>query len=114
MIIGRDPWLFENAESGHVLQRQLTLVVTWPWLMNEREGSRIYLFSLQFVHHLALRICTNYMKNFCVALIAGKLVLPGSVSRADFHETSSPTPAATNRGGSHDFDFLIGEWRAHQ
>ena len=32
MIIDRDPWLFENAEGGHVLPRQLALVATWPWV----------------------------------------------------------------------------------
>jgi len=74
--------------------------------MNAQERSRIYLFLLQFVHHLAVRICTNYMKNFYASIIAGILVLPGSPSRADSHETSSPTAAATSRGGSHDFDFF--------
>ena len=62
--------------------------------MNAQERTRIYLFLLQFVHHLAVRICTNYMKNFYASIIAGILVLPGSPSRADSHETSSPTAAA--------------------
>jgi hypothetical protein len=53
------------------------------------------------------------MKRFCLAFIAGTLVLMSSASRTHAQDTSSPAPGATTRAGSQDFDFLVGEWRVH-
>jgi hypothetical protein len=65
------------------------------------------------VGFLARHVRAIYVKKFCVAFITGILVLMSSASRAHAQDTPSPTPGATSRAGSQDFDILVGEWQVH-
>jgi hypothetical protein len=58
----------------------------------------------------SIRLALFLRAFLCAALLAGEVHTFSGQSNA---QASAPASTATQRDGSHDFDFLIGDWKAH-